>query len=168
MVIGLAIDLVFNCISLFIQIHYHDVPLRRVWFKCWKRHVIGNAIILMMLILYFTSDILSVFQSRQDRSPPKSPIKNCTLPFGNWWRRIVHFSHNSLQTCIFLCYTKYVTRYKLLPYYIFGSIGTIARDAHCQRRTAFAAGNDVFCYLWIVYTFKEISGIRWVNRIEVS
>ena len=55
-------------------------------------------------------------------------MKNCTLPFGNWWRRIVHFSHNYLKTCIYLCYTKYVTRYKLLPYYMFGSIGTIARE----------------------------------------
>ena len=30
MAIGLAIDLVFNCISVFIQIHYHDVPMQRV------------------------------------------------------------------------------------------------------------------------------------------
>ena len=84
MVIGLAIDLVFNCISVFIQIHYHDVPMRRVWFKCWKRHVIGNAIILVVLIGFFTPDVLSVFLSRQDRSAPKYPMKNCTLPFGNW------------------------------------------------------------------------------------
>ena len=64
MVIGLAIDLVFNCISVFIQIYYHDVPMRRVWFRCWKRHVIGNAIILVVLIVFFTPDILSVFLTR--------------------------------------------------------------------------------------------------------
>ena len=82
MVIGLAIDLVFNCISVFIQIHYHDVPLRRIWFKCWKRHVIANAIILMMVILIFTEDLFLVFEARKDSSASQYPIKNCTLPFG--------------------------------------------------------------------------------------
>ena len=84
MVIGLAIDLVFNCISVFIQIHYHNVPIRRVWFKCWKRHVTANAIMLVVIILFFTPDLLLVFHSRQDRSRVKYPIKNCTLPFGSW------------------------------------------------------------------------------------
>ena len=84
MAIGLAIDLVLNCISVFIQIHYHDVPMQRVWFKCWKRHVIANAIILMMIIFVFTADLLSVFQARRDMPAAEYTIKNCTLPFRSW------------------------------------------------------------------------------------
>ena len=81
MVIGLAIDLVFNCISVFIHIHYRDVPMRRVWFKCWKRHMIANAIILMVVILFFTSDVLRVFQTLRDEWAAEYSTKNCTLPF---------------------------------------------------------------------------------------
>ena len=75
MAIGLAIDLVFNFISVFIQIHYHDVPMRRVWNKCWKRHVIANAIMLVVLILFFTSDMQKILKRNQSQNlKPTSKI----------------------------------------------------------------------------------------------
>ena len=63
MAIGLGIDFFFNYISVFIQIHYHDV--QRVWLKFGKRHVIANAIIVVVVIAYFSSDFLLIFQGRR-------------------------------------------------------------------------------------------------------
>ena len=82
MAIGLGIDFFFNCISVFIQIHYHDVPMQRVWLKFWKRHVIANAIILMV-VLYFSSTVLfTIFETHE--LAKEYTIRNCTSPFHSW------------------------------------------------------------------------------------
>ena len=36
--IGLAIDFLFNIISVFIQIHFYDIPMRNAWSNYWLRH----------------------------------------------------------------------------------------------------------------------------------
>ena len=84
MAIGLGIDFFFNCISVCIQIHYHNIPMQRVWFKCWKRHVIANAIILMVVLYYFSSVLFTIFETRRNESAKEYTIRNCTSPFHSW------------------------------------------------------------------------------------
>ena len=84
MAIGLGIDFFFNCISVFIQIHYHDVPMQRVWLKFWKRHVIANAIILMVVLYYFSTIFYTIFETRRNESAKEYTIRNCTSPFHSW------------------------------------------------------------------------------------
>lgn len=82
--IGVGIDFVFNYFSILIQIHWHDIPIRRVLLKYWKRHIIANAMILTVIVSYFTPVILPVFQARSDKSGESYNIRNCSLPFTNW------------------------------------------------------------------------------------
>ena len=79
--IGLGIEFIFNCVSIFIQIHFYNLPIRRVWFKHWKHHVIANAIITMVMVLYFSQVLFSIYQVRLNDPSLNLSIRNCTLPF---------------------------------------------------------------------------------------
>ena len=75
--IRIAMDFVFNVISVFIQVHVYDIPMRRVWFKYWRRHVVANALIIIIMISYFGFSLVSVFAARQDRSM-QYELRNCS------------------------------------------------------------------------------------------
>ena len=75
--ISTAMDFVFNVISVFIQVHVYDIPMRRVWFKHWRRHVIANALIIVIMISYFGLSLVGVFAARRNRSM-QYELRNCT------------------------------------------------------------------------------------------
>ena len=75
--ISMAMDFVFNVISVFIQVHVYDIPMRRVWFKYWRRHVIASALIIINMISYFGMSLVSVFEARQERLL-QYELRNCT------------------------------------------------------------------------------------------
>ena len=78
--ISLAIDFVFNIISVFIQIHFYDIPMRRVWMKHWRRHVIANAFIIICIVSYFGASLTGVFAS-QKHMLKDYKLRNCTSLF---------------------------------------------------------------------------------------
>ncbi len=82
--IGLGIEFVFNFLSTFVRIHWHNIPIARVWSKYWKRHVFANGIIVVILVCFFTEPLLTVFQHRFHNAAGNFNIRNCTLPYENW------------------------------------------------------------------------------------
>ena len=83
--IGIGIDFLFNCLSNFVQIHYYNIPIARVWSKYWKRHVFGHMIIVMMIVSYFTKVLVSCFQSRESGTNDRQYIvRNCTFFHSDW------------------------------------------------------------------------------------
>ena len=84
--IGLVIEFFFNTLSIFFHIHWYNVPIPRVWSQFWRRHIFANAVILVVIICYFTAVLLSVFQVRMQHSGNSEVyvIRNCTLPYENW------------------------------------------------------------------------------------
>ncbi|CAB3992041.1 Hypothetical predicted protein [Paramuricea clavata] len=83
--VGLMIELVFNFLSTFVRIHWHNIPIARVWSKYWKRHVFANGIVVAALVCYFTKPLLTVFQDRFHHSGAGNyTIRNCTLPYESW------------------------------------------------------------------------------------
>ena len=83
--IGLVIEFVFNFLATFVRIHWHDIPIARVWSKYWKRHMFANGIIVALLACYFTRPLLTVFQDRFHHSGAGNyTIRNCTLPYESW------------------------------------------------------------------------------------
>jgi hypothetical protein len=82
--IGLAIEFFFHTLSIFFHIHWYNIPIPRVWSQCWRRHVFANAVILVVIVCYFTGVLLSVFQVRMSGSSEVYVIRNCTLPYENW------------------------------------------------------------------------------------
>ena len=78
--IGIGIDFLFNCLSNFVQIHYYNIPVARVWKKYWKRHVFAHMVIVMMIVSYFTKVLVSCFQSRESGTNDRQYIvRNCTF-----------------------------------------------------------------------------------------
>ena len=78
--IGIGIDFLFNCLSNFVQIHYYNIPIARVWKKYWKRHVFAHLLIVMVTVSCFTKFLLSCFQSRESEANDRQYIvKNCTF-----------------------------------------------------------------------------------------
>ncbi|XP_046857634.1 uncharacterized protein LOC124451044 [Xenia sp. Carnegie-2017] len=80
--IGLGIDFIFNCLSNFVQMHYFNIPIGRVWKKYWKRHLLANIVVTLNIIAYYSLDFNSVFKAhfhemREDSV--KYPIRNCSL-----------------------------------------------------------------------------------------
>ena len=73
--IGMGIDFFFNSLSNFVQIHYHNIPIGRFWSEYWKRHILANFIIIIVIVSYFSHVLISVFQSRGN----KYTVRNCTL-----------------------------------------------------------------------------------------
>ncbi len=82
--IGLGIEFVFNFLATFVRIHWHNIPIARVWSKYWKRHVFANGIIVAVLVCDFTRPLLTVFQHRFHDGAGNSNIRNCTIPYENW------------------------------------------------------------------------------------
>jgi hypothetical protein len=86
--IGLGIEFVFNFFSTFIRIHWHDIPIARVWSKYWKRHVLANGIIVVVLVFYFTQPLLGIFQHRFHKNTGSGTaeysLRNCTLFYESW------------------------------------------------------------------------------------
>ena len=78
--IGLAIDFAFNIVSVFIQIHYYNIPMQRVWVKYWRRHVSANAFMIIVFVSYFGSVLVSVF-ANNNYSSTGYELKNCTTVF---------------------------------------------------------------------------------------
>jgi hypothetical protein len=78
--ISLAIDFVFNTISVFIQIHNYDIPMRKVWLKYWRRHVTINAFMLIITVSYFGTPLVSVFAGQTYMSKDYE-LRNCTSLF---------------------------------------------------------------------------------------
>ena len=64
--IGMGIDFFFNCLSNFVQTHYYNIPVGRVWTMYWKRHMLANFIIVIVIVSYFSPVLLSVFSSAGD------------------------------------------------------------------------------------------------------
>ncbi len=80
--ISLAIDFVSNLITVFIQIHFYDIPIRKVWSKYWLRHVAANAFMIIMMVSYFGASIMSVFaDNRSINIYTEHELKNCTSVF---------------------------------------------------------------------------------------
>ena len=80
--IGLAIGFLINIISLFIQIHFYDIPMRKVWSNDWPRHVTANAFIFICIVSYFSISLVGIFASRKYISMFKeSKLRNCTSVF---------------------------------------------------------------------------------------
>ncbi|CAB3983267.1 Hypothetical predicted protein [Paramuricea clavata] len=83
--IGLVIEFMFNFLSTFIRIHWHNIPITRVYSKYWKRHVFANIIVVAVLVCYFTNPLIAIFQNRfHDSGTGNYTIRNCTLPYENW------------------------------------------------------------------------------------
>ena len=78
--ISLALDFVFNMISVFIQIHYYDIPMRKVWLKYWPRHVAANALIIICMVSYFGPSLVSVFAGYK-YIWKEYKLRNCTSIF---------------------------------------------------------------------------------------
>ena len=83
--IGIGIDFLFNCLSNFVQIHYYNIPIARVWKKYWQRHVLVHLLIVTMTVSYFTKVFLSCFQSRESGTNDRRYIvRNCTFFHSDW------------------------------------------------------------------------------------
>ncbi|XP_028414589.1 uncharacterized protein LOC114537686 [Dendronephthya gigantea] len=87
--IGLGIEIVFIFLATFIQIHWHNIPIARVWSKNWRRHVFGNGVVVIGVVTYFTKPLITVFQNRFQNNPvfgaKNYTIRNCTPSYKNWY-----------------------------------------------------------------------------------
>lgn len=72
-----AIDFAFNIVSIFIQVHFYDIPMRRVWLRYWRRHVIANILVIVNMVSYFGFSLVSVFEAREDKLQ-EYELRNCT------------------------------------------------------------------------------------------
>jgi hypothetical protein len=78
--ISLAIDFAFNIISVFIQIHFYDIPMQKIWTKYWGRHVIANAIMIIVFVAYFGTVLIRVVADDNYTSKAYK-LRNCTTMF---------------------------------------------------------------------------------------
>ncbi len=81
--ISLAIDFAFNIMSVFIQIHCHDIPMQKVWMKYWGRHIIANTFIIIVFVSYFGPLLVGLFSDSNytNYSSKAYKLRNCTTVF---------------------------------------------------------------------------------------
>ena len=75
--IGLGINFFTNFLLILVHIHWHDIQVLKVWFKHWKLHMLANAFVGTMTILYFSGVLLTVFEPHTTCGKPSS-YKNMT------------------------------------------------------------------------------------------
>ena len=81
-VTGLAIDVVFNTVSVWLQVTVFNVAILRVWSsKKWRSHVIANIIFTVNAVFYFTGYLFIIVRSKNDHHTAKRFAFNCSLPF---------------------------------------------------------------------------------------
>lgn len=82
---GLGIDVIFNTISVWLQVMLFNIAVLRVWnSKNWRAHVTANAICTVMVALYFTEYLFSIVRGKHDGKTEKRFAFNCSLPFSKF------------------------------------------------------------------------------------
>ena len=76
---GLAIDVVFNTLSVWLQVRVFNIAVLKVWnSKNWRAHFIANIIFTLMSMLYFTEYLFAIIRTKMN---PHRVAFNCSLPF---------------------------------------------------------------------------------------
>ena len=82
---GLAIDVVFNTISVWLQVTFFNVAVLKVWnSKKWRLHVIANVVCTVMVVLYFSEYLFAIVREKNDGKTAKRFAFNCSLPFSKF------------------------------------------------------------------------------------
>ena len=84
-VTGLAIDVFFNTISVWLQVMLFNIAVLRVWnSKKWRSHVIANIVCTVLIFLYFTEYLFPIVRGKNDGKTAKRFAFNCSLPFSKF------------------------------------------------------------------------------------
>lgn len=76
---GLAIDVVFNTLSVWLQVRVFNIAVLKVWnSKNWRAHFIASIVITLMSMLYFTEYLFAIIRTKMN---PHRVAFNCSLPF---------------------------------------------------------------------------------------
>ena len=76
---GLAIDVVFNTLSVWLQVRVFNIAVLKVWnSKNWRAHFIASMVITLMSMLYFTEYLFAIIRTKIH---PHRVAFNCSLPF---------------------------------------------------------------------------------------
>ncbi|KAJ7336007.1 hypothetical protein OS493_013377 [Desmophyllum pertusum] len=78
---GLAIDVVFNTISVWLQVTLFNIAVLRVWNTKWRSHVITNVVCMVLVFLYFSEYLFPIVRGKNDGKTAKRFAFNCSLPF---------------------------------------------------------------------------------------
>lgn len=82
---GLAIDVFFNTISVWLQVMLFNIAVLRVWnSENWRTHVTANAVCTVMVALYFTEYLFAIVGGKHDGKTAKRFAFNCSLPFSKF------------------------------------------------------------------------------------
>lgn len=82
---GLAIDVIFNTISVWLQVMLFNIAVLRVWnSKNWRLHVIANAVCTVMVAFYFTEYLFAIVSGKHNGKTAKRFAFNCSLPFSKF------------------------------------------------------------------------------------
>ena len=76
--ISLGIDLASNIPTVFIQIHFYDIPVQRVWQNYWRRHVTACTFAIFLLISAYTTSLFHVFSETNNTFKEDYRLRNCT------------------------------------------------------------------------------------------
>ena len=79
-VTSLGIDFVSNLLTVFIQVHFCNIPMQKVWQKYWRRHVTANALMIIIYVTYFANSMIHVFADSKYtlKIKEKYKLRNCT------------------------------------------------------------------------------------------
>ena len=78
---GLIIDLVFNSLSVWLQVYFLNVAVLRVWKTKWKMHALVAFINSSLTMVYFTEYLYPVVRQRHSGNSMARYNFNCSLPF---------------------------------------------------------------------------------------
>ena len=74
---GLAIDFLCNIVAMFLEIHFHNLPIRRVWLNHWRRHLFASVFFLTVIVTIFGPALVAVFDA-QDYKTQEYKLRNCS------------------------------------------------------------------------------------------
>ena len=80
--IGLGIDFIFNCLSIFIQMRWCHVPLHTVWLNHWKYHMLVNVFALAIILIIYKPSLIAAYGIQGQFR--KYGNYNCTSVFTQW------------------------------------------------------------------------------------
>ena len=79
--ISSTIDFFPSIISVFIQVHIYNIPIRKIWLKYWQRHVAANAFMTIIFVSYFGNVLVTVYVNNSYEFKEDYKLRNCTTVF---------------------------------------------------------------------------------------
>lgn len=79
--VGLVIEVVWNSLSVWLQVRFYRSKIKQVWLECYKNHALATLVLVTITICYFSQVLFNVLHVPMGSDLTGYRVRNCSSPF---------------------------------------------------------------------------------------